>query len=139
LSKSESTKRTNAIFLLIVLVVGTFTVISPSFMIGAHAVVIPPCEECFESILNDTQLAQLEERLAPGVKLSYGPNEEITVSSLAGLCGGLKSIEEQLGNLPNNPIPPIISKVLTITGGLDLTASELAGIEKCVMKALEVN
>ena len=35
--KLESTKRTNAIFLLIVLVAGTFTAISPSFMTGAQA------------------------------------------------------------------------------------------------------
>ena len=36
MSKLESTKRTNAIFLLIVLVAGTFTAISPSFMTGAQ-------------------------------------------------------------------------------------------------------
>jgi hypothetical protein len=37
LSKLESTKRTNAIFLLIVLVAGTFIAISPSFMTGVQA------------------------------------------------------------------------------------------------------
>jgi len=37
LSKLESTKRTNAIFLLIILLGGTFAAIFPSFMIGAHA------------------------------------------------------------------------------------------------------
>ena len=37
MSKLESRKRTNAIFLLIVLVLGTFAAISPSFMIGVHA------------------------------------------------------------------------------------------------------
>ena len=37
MSKLESTKRTNAIFLLIVLVAGTFTAISPSFMTDAQA------------------------------------------------------------------------------------------------------
>ena len=36
MSKLESTKRTNAIFLLIVLVAGTFTAMSP-FMTGAQA------------------------------------------------------------------------------------------------------
>ena len=36
MSKLESTKRTNAIFLLIVLIAGTFTAISP-FMTGAQA------------------------------------------------------------------------------------------------------
>ena len=37
MSKLESTKRTHAIFLLIVLVTGTFTALSPSFMTGAQA------------------------------------------------------------------------------------------------------
>ena len=37
MSKLESTKRTNAIFLLIVLIIGTFTALSPSFMTGAQA------------------------------------------------------------------------------------------------------
>ena len=36
MSKLESTKRTNAIFLLIVLIAGTFTAMSP-FMTGAQA------------------------------------------------------------------------------------------------------
>ena len=35
--KIESTKRTNAIFLLIVLLTGTFAALSPSFMTGAQA------------------------------------------------------------------------------------------------------
>ena len=35
--KLESTKRTNAIFLLIVLIIGTFTALSPLFMTGAQA------------------------------------------------------------------------------------------------------
>ena len=35
--KIVSTKKINAIFLAIVLIVGTFAAISPSFMIGAHA------------------------------------------------------------------------------------------------------
>ena len=45
-----------------------------------------PCEECFERLLNDSELAQVELRLAPGLTLSYGPNQQITFNSLATLC-----------------------------------------------------
>ena len=37
MSKLEPIKRTNAIFLLLVLITGTFTVLSPPFMTGAQA------------------------------------------------------------------------------------------------------
>ena len=36
---------------------------------------ISPCMGCFERLLTDNERAQVEERLAPGLTLSYGPTQ----------------------------------------------------------------
>ena len=107
MSKIVSTKKINASFLAIVLIVGTFAALSPSFMIGAHAQQFNGMDQKYNNYEQDYGMNSYDNKQSYGKENSYYKSKDssgnvivkkIKCNNINANLNGFNGIE--VGTLP---------------------------------------